>query len=146
RGEGHGHGGERYLDELTGADAREVPRPEGVSDPGPESRLVREAEARVVLEARPLEVTEIAVGIETQEVVPLAADGTRDLFEPALLLREPLGIVGRGVATVQADLGSAGKRLDEPRPQSLVRLRRRAVELVRVAGHQEEGRRRSAAA
>src|SRR5213592_1932973 len=136
------HRRERHLDQVVRRFPLEVPGPERMRDPGPESDRVAEAEGRVVGEASRLERAQVSVRVDAQEVVALALDRPGQRLEPLLLAREALGIVCGRVAAVEPDLGvSRLERLDEMRPQPLVGLGRGAVEVVRVLGEQEESRR-----
>src|SRR5439155_8222188 len=80
-GERHVHHRERHLDELPWSLALGVPRTERVRDSGPEPRRIAEAERRVVREARLLEVGEVALRVEPEEVVALAAHRPGELLE-----------------------------------------------------------------
>ena len=73
-------------------------------------------------------------------------DRAGELLEALLLGGDPRGVVRGRVAAVETDLGAGvEQRLDESRAEPLVLLGGRPVELVRVLGHEEEGRRGAAA-
>ena len=79
--------------------------------------------------------------IDAQVVIALALHRACQLLERLLLLAQPLRVLGRRVAPVQPDLGPARpERLDQARPQPVVRLGRSAVGGVAVSGHHEERR------
>ena len=113
-------------------------------DAGAEAERVREAERRVVAEADPGERREIPVRIDAEVVVALPDQRPVELRQQRTLAREPVEVLRREVAAVEADLGAGlEQRLDEPRPQPVVRLGRGAVGPVTVAGHEEERRARA---
>src|SRR6266550_4453285 len=122
------HDRERDLEEVEWPVLFEAPGPEGVADPCAEAEPVRIAERRVVGEAEALERGEIAVRINSQVVIALAAHGPGERLELTLLLVEAGLVLGGRVAPVQADFHpGGGDRLDYPRAQALVDLRGRSV-------------------
>src|SRR5262245_53673347 len=87
-GQSHVHRGKWNLDEVARRLTLEVPRTERVREPRPEADRVSEAEGRVVGEAGRLDRPEVSVRVDTQEVVTLAADRSRQLLEALLLARD----------------------------------------------------------
>jgi len=137
-GERRVHRGERHLEDVRRGVAFEVPWVKRARDARTEADRIREAETRVVAERQ---LREVPMRVGAQIVVAVAVDGAGEGLELRPLLRKARRIAGRRVAAVQPDLPvGVLDRLDEARPQLVVRLRRGAVVRVLVTGEDEEGR------
>ena len=72
----------------------DVPRSEGLCDPGPEARRTTEAEARVVREPEVGERREVRVRIDAQVVEALPVERRAEALELRLLVRDQTGLEG----------------------------------------------------
>src|SRR5262249_17121102 len=132
------HRREWQLEDVGGGVALDVPRVERTRDAGAEADRIREAERRVVAKRK---LREVSVRVDAEVVVAMAQQRARERLELRLLVGEAPRIVRRVVAPVQADLAAGvADRLDQPRPQLVVALRRRAVVRIVVSSEDEERR------
>ena len=140
-GERRIHHRERHLDEVCGTVLGKVPRPERVRDAGAETEGVREAQRRVVTEANPGERRKVSVWVDAEVVVALPDQRAVELRQERPLARESFEVLRGEVAAVKPDFRTGLEQsLDQPRPEPIVRLGRRAVGPVSVPGHEKERR------
>jgi len=107
------HRRERDLQNVGRCVAVEVPRVEWPRDAGPEADRVGKPQRRVVPEGQ---LGDVSMRVGAQVVVAVPGDGPGEVLQPSLLLGEPLRVVRRGVAPVQADLRACvAQRRDQRR-------------------------------